>query len=262
MIPDRMHRLWGAGTQPASTHAFFTWDMRSRWWRNKLLHRARWLRAISCALTQETIMTKLVLPLLLTACVSTEPATESQRDQAVSPGGYHEVFRGTEATVNFADLATRISIDVFENGSNQFPGETYLFYSFSVADPSSQVCRRRLLPLRALHHGSRLRSPALHGRAVHPGRRACPLVDERRGLHDNAVHLRRARLQQCLHRRRRWRHQSRLAARRPVDDLQQRHVPRDDNVVLLAEDRHVLDRLSPGARQSPGGTRSRPRAVR
>ena len=85
-------------------------------------------------------MTKLVLPLLLTACVSTERAAESQREQAASPGGFNEVFRGTEATVNYADVATRISIDVFENGSNQFPGETFLFYSFQVADPSSQVC--------------------------------------------------------------------------------------------------------------------------
>lgn len=85
-------------------------------------------------------MKKLALSLLLVGCVSNESPTESQHVQASSSGSFNEVFRGTEATVNYADLATRISIDVIENESNQYPGDTFLFYSFSVADPTSQVC--------------------------------------------------------------------------------------------------------------------------
>jgi hypothetical protein len=73
---------------------------------------------------------------LIAACATDEPrfGEQQQADTVVNK------FKGTEANGNSHTDTTSVSIDLFQNISNTSPTETFLFYSYSIADPTSQVC--------------------------------------------------------------------------------------------------------------------------
>ena len=73
---------------------------------------------------------------LVTACAADEPQLgEQQQADTV-----RNRFKGLEANASVHDAQTTVDIDLIINISNAAPTETFLFYQYAVADPTSQVC--------------------------------------------------------------------------------------------------------------------------
>lgn len=86
-------------------------------------------------------MTRMLL--VVGGCATNEATNTNQgeAEQADSAAAtFQEVYSGSEATAQLADQTTYVHVDVFENRSNQVPGDVFLFYQYSSADLMSYVC--------------------------------------------------------------------------------------------------------------------------
>jgi len=76
----------------------------------------------------------------IAGCTTADDARFGERQQADSTATYHEVFSGTEARATWGDQTTTLNIDLFQNSSTVYGGETFVFFQYGVADPTSLVC--------------------------------------------------------------------------------------------------------------------------